>query len=312
SGEEAGMELRTQVEGQTPAKFRQNGLDYDIRVRVKDDQQDLEKDFDRVLVPNQNNDLVRLSDIAKPVTTEGPAKINRQDRARYIMITGQLGKDGNLGNILADAKKVMAGIQLPPGVRYEFVGQAEDYRDLGVSMMVAVGLALLFTYMILASLYESPILPLTIMMAIPLAIVGAFFALFITGQSLNVFSWISIIMLLGLVTKNSILLVDYTLQMQKKGHSREESLKLAGKVRLRPILMTTSSLVMGMLPLALALTEVGKFRQSMGVAVEGGLLSSLVLTLFIVPSIYGYMDDLRLFTRRLLGLDAAKPAPRKR
>jgi len=312
SGEEAGMELRTQVEGQTPAKFRQNGLDYDIRVRVQDDQQNLEKDFNQILVPNQNNNLVRLSDIAKPVTTEGPAKINRQDRARYIMISGQLGKDGNLGNILTDAQKIIKTIQFPPGVRYEFVGQAEDYKDLGISMLVAVGLALLFTYMILASLYESPILPLTIMMAIPLAIVGAFFALFITGQSLNVFSWISIIMLLGLVTKNSILLVDYTLQMQKKGYSREEALKMAGKVRLRPILMTTFSLIMGMLPLALALTEVGKFRQSMGVAVEGGLLSSLVLTLFIVPSIFGYMDDLRLWVRKLTGLDARKPALKKR
>jgi HAE1 family hydrophobic/amphiphilic exporter-1 len=313
SGEEAGMELRTQVEGQTPAKFRQNGLDYDIRVRVQDDQQDIEKDFFQILVPNQNDNLVRLSDIAKPVTTEGPAKINRQDRARYITITGQLGKDGNLGNILVDAKKVLGGVQFPPGVRYEFVGQAEDYHDLGISMMVAVGLSLLFTYMILASLYESPILPLTIMMAIPLAIVGAFFALFITGQSLNVFSWISIIMLLGLVTKNSILLVDYTLQMQKKGYSREEALKRAGKVRLRPILMTTFSLIMGMLPLALALTEVGKFRQSMGVAVEGGLVSSLILTLFIVPSIFGYMDDLRLWVRRLIGLDEAKtPKPRAR
>jgi HAE1 family hydrophobic/amphiphilic exporter-1 len=312
SGEEAGMELRTQVEGQTPAKFRQNGLDYDIRVRVQDDQQDLEKDFNQILVPNQNDNLVRLSDIAKPVTTEGPAKINRQDRARYIMISGQLGQDGNLGNILTDAQKIIKTIQFPPGVRYEFVGQAEDYKDLGISMLMAVGLALLFTYMILASLYESPILPLTIMMAIPLAIVGAFFALYITGQSLNVFSWISIIMLLGLVTKNSILLVDYTLQMQKKGYSREDALKMAGKVRLRPILMTTFSLIMGMLPLALALTEVGKFRQSMGVAVEGGLLSSLVLTLFIVPSIFGYMDDLRLWVRKLTGLDARKPAPKKR
>ncbi|MGH7739526.1 MAG: efflux RND transporter permease subunit [bacterium] len=306
SAEEAGMELRTQVVGQTPAKFRKNGLDYDIRVRVQDDQQNIEKDFDQILVPNQNDNLVRLSDIAKPVTTEGPAIITRQDRARYITITGQLGKNGNLGNILTDAKKVLAGIQLPPGVSYEFVGQAEDYHDLGVSMMVAVGLALLFTYMILASLYESPILPFTIMMAIPLAIVGAFFALFITGQSLNVFSWISIIMLLGLVTKNSILLVDYTLQMQKQGYSREESLRRAGKVRLRPILMTTFSLIMGMLPLALALTEVGKFRQSMGVAVEGWLISSLILTLFIVPSIFGYVDDFRLWVRRLIGLDSKK------
>ncbi|HUO58382.1 MAG TPA: efflux RND transporter permease subunit [bacterium] len=309
SGVEAGMDLRTQVEGATPAKFRQKGLEYDIRVRLKEDQRNIEKDFYSILVPNQNHNMVRLSDIAQPVTTEGPAKINRQNRARYVQISGQLGPGGALGNILNDAKAIMDSIQKPQGITYEFVGQAEDYADLGRSMVKAVFLAILFTFMILASLYESPILPFTIMMAIPLSIVGAFFALFVTGQSLNIFSMISLVMLLGLVTKNSILLVDYTLQMIRKGMSREEALKHAGRVRLRPILMTTFALIAGMLPLALALTEVGKFRQSMGVAVEGGLISSLILTLIIVPSVFGYFDDFRLWLRRKFKMDADKGEP---
>jgi len=182
-----------------------------------------------------------------------------------------------------------------------------------VSMLEAVGLAVLFTFMILASLYESPIIPFTIMLAIPLAIVGAFFALFI-GQmivptlSLNIFSMVALIMLLGLVTKNSILLVDYTLQMMKKGHPRDEALKMAGKVRLRPILMTTFALIAGMLPVALALTEVGKFRQSMGVAIEGGLISSLLLTLVLVPSVFGYVDDFRLWLTKIFSALNAGPA----
>ena len=239
-----------------------------------------------------------------PVTTEGPARIDRQDRARYIMISGQLAPGGALGGAVDKAKEIMKGIQVPPGVTYEFVGQAQDLQDLMVSMLEAVGLAVLFTFMILASLYESPIIPFTIMLAIPLAIVGAFFALFI-GQmivptlSLNIFSMVALIMLLGLVTKNSILLVDYTLQMMKKGHPRDEALKMAGKVRLRPILMTTFALIAGMLPVALALTEVGKFRQSMGVAIEGGLISSLLLTLVIVPSVFGYVDDFRLWLTQI-------------
>ena len=235
-----------------------------------------------VLVPNQNGNLVRLSDIAQPVTTEGPSEIDREDRARYVQITGQLATGGSLGNVLKDGRKILDGLQMPKGVSYEFVGQAEDFHDLLVNMVIAVGLAMLFTFMILASLYESPIFPLAIMMPIPLAMVGALAALsagglFIPYVNLSIFSMIAIIMLMGLVTKNSILLVDYTLQMMRKGMPRDEALKRRGKVRLRPILMTTFALIAGMLPVALALTEVGKFRQSMGIAMEGGLISSLVL-----------------------------------
>ncbi len=307
-GIEAGNELRTQVEGNVPAKFRDNGLEYDIRVRMQEDQRDLQKDFNDVWVPNTNNRLVRLADIAKPVTTEGPAKINRLNRQRYIMITGQLGKGGALQSIVDEGKKYMGTLQLPPGVSFSFIGQAEDMQDLVVSMLEAIGLALLFTYMILASLYESPILPITIMASIPLAIVGAFVAMAITGQTLNIFSMISMIMLMGLVTKNAILLVDYTVQMERKGVPRNEAIKMAGKVRLRPILMTTLALISGMIPTALALTEVGKFRQSMGVAVIGGLISSLLLTLVIVPSVYGYVDDFRLWLRRVFNADEQKTA----
>jgi HAE1 family hydrophobic/amphiphilic exporter-1 len=148
------MELRTQVEGVVPAKLRQHGEEYDIRVRLQEDQRDLQKEFPRILVPNQNHNMVRLSDIAKPVTALGPAQINRQNRARYIMISGQLSPGGALGGAINKAGQIMKGIELPTGVTYKFVGQAEDLQDLMVSMLEAVGLAVLFTFMILASLYE--------------------------------------------------------------------------------------------------------------------------------------------------------------
>jgi multidrug efflux pump subunit AcrB len=309
-GIEAGTELRTQVEGAIPAKFRENGLEYDIRVRMQDDQRDLQKDFNSVWVPNSNRLQVRLSDIAKPVTTVGPSKINRLNRQRYIMVSGQLGKGAALGTIQTQAEKIMGSMKLPPDVSYSFIGQAEDMKDLMTSMVMAIGLALLFTFMILASLYESPILPVTIMMSIPLAIVGALVALRVTDQSLNIFSMISVVMLMGLVTKNSILLVDYTVQMEKKGVPRNEAIRRAGIVRLRPILMTTLALIAGMVPTAMALTEVARFRQSMGVAVIGGLVSSLFLTLLVVPSVYGYVDDLRLWMRRVFNLAAEAPKPK--
>ena len=310
-GIQAGDELRTQIEGTVPAKFRENGLDYDIRVRMQDDQRNLQQDFNSVFVPNTNNRMVRLSDIAAAVTTEGPSKINRLNRQRYIEITGQLGKGGALGNIINQANKILAAQQLPPGVTGKIVGQGKDLQDLSISMLVAMGLALLFTYMILTSLYDSPIIPMSIMVSIPLAIVGAFVALLVAHQSLNVFTMISLIMLMGLVTKNAILLVDYVVRMENEGMPREEAIQRAGVVRLRPILMTTMALIMGMMPVALALNEVAKFRQSMGVAVIGGLLSSLILTLIVVPSVYGYFDDLRLWFRRLFGVEEAMEAVRK-
>ncbi len=305
-GIDAGMELRTQVEGTVAAKFRDNGQEYDIRVRLEDDQRNLEKEFPRVWVPNQNHNLVRLADISTPLKTEGPSTINRQNRARYIQVSGQIGPGGALGNIQADAEKIMKGMTLPPGVHYEFVGQSEDMKDLITSMVTAVGLAILFTFMILASLYESPIIPFAILPAIPMSVVGAFFALMITHKTLDIFSMIAIVMLFGLVTKNSILLVDYILLGIGKGLPRNEAIREAGRIRLRPILMTTLALVAGMMPLALALSEVGKFRQSMGVAVVGGLISSFFLTLLIVPAVYSIVDDVRLYSRILFGTD---PSP---
>jgi multidrug efflux pump subunit AcrB len=164
--------------------------------------------------------------------------------------------------------------------------------------------------LVLASLYESPVTPFTIMLAIPLSLVGALVALFLLHQTLDIFSMIGVVMLFGLVTKNSILLVDYTLHLQAQGMTRLEALVEAGRVRLRPILMTTVALTAGMMPLALALSEVGKFRQSMGVAIVGGVISSLFLTLLVVPSAYELIDDARLWFRKVFKMDPEPAAPK--
>ncbi len=306
-GVEAGMELRTQVDGAVPAKFRENGLEYDIRVRLQEDQRDLQKDYKDILVPNQNHRLVHLTTVADPVTTLGPSSINRYNRTRYIQVSGQLAAGASLGDVLKEARKVMASMTLPKGVTYEFVGQAEDLNDMIGSVLWAMGLALFFMYLILASLYESPVIPLTILLAVPLAIVGALSALWVTGMPMDVNCMITLILLLGLVTKNSILLVDYILQARRRGLPREEAIVEAGRIRLRPILMTTLALVAGMLPLVMAFTEVGRFRQPTGVAQIGGLLSSLFLTLLVVPAAYGYIDDLRLWFRKLFRLPPETP-----
>jgi HAE1 family hydrophobic/amphiphilic exporter-1 len=154
-------------------------------------------------------------------------------------------------------------------------------------------LGCLFIYFVLASLYESFIIPITIMAVIPLAGIGAFFALLITGKSLDLFSMIGCIMLLGIATKNSILLVDYALELLRRGKTRRQALIEAGQVRLRPILMTTVALIAGMIPVAIGLNEASKQRTSMGVAIIGGLVSSTLLTLVVIPVVFVYVDNFR-------------------
>jgi HAE1 family hydrophobic/amphiphilic exporter-1 len=232
--------------------------------------------------------------------TTGPAVIERYDRSRYIEIFGNLDKTGAIGTIKREAKKIMEAEKLPEGISYEFVGTSEMFEELIKNMIIAAGLSIIFIYLVLASLYESLIMPFTIMLALPLSTIGGLIALFITHQQLSMFTMIGLIMLLGLAAKNSILLIDYTQRMIRSGMKRDDAIIRAGVVRLRPILMTSFALIAGMLPLALGLTEMGKFRQSMGIAVIGGLISSTFLTLVVIPAVFGYMDDLRLGMRKLL------------
>ncbi|WP_415857631.1 efflux RND transporter permease subunit [Leptospira kirschneri] len=182
----------------------------------------------------------------------------------------------------------------PPGIRYNFQGQSEDFKELLANIVLAFGLALVFIYLVLASLYESFITPVTILFAIPPAISGAFFALALTREMLNLFSMIGLILLMGLVAKNSILLVDYAMQaIREKGMSRNDAIYEAGLVRLRPILMTSLAMIMGTVPIALGFGEAAKSRTAMGIAIIGGLILSTVVTLVVVPSIFGFIDRFR-------------------
>jgi HAE1 family hydrophobic/amphiphilic exporter-1 len=297
-----GAELRTQVEGVTPAKFREEGKEYDIRVRLREDQRNLRDGFLETHVPNVNGSLVKLSAVATPVTTTGPAKINRQDRGRYIQISADIAPGGGMGDVINDIHKYFKSgeIELPPGVTYSFVGQAENFQELASGLVVALTLGILFIFLVLASLYESFVTPFTIMLALPLAVCGAIAALFLTKQSLNIFSNIGIIMLLGVATKNSILLVDYAAQAIQKGKDRATAIIEAGKTRLRPILMTTFALIAGTLPIAMGLNEASRQRVSMGIAIIGGLISSTLLTLIVVPAAFSFVDRFREWSKSKL------------
>jgi HAE1 family hydrophobic/amphiphilic exporter-1 len=288
----AGAELRTLVEGSTAGVLRENGLEYDIRVRSIDSQRDLKKRLNKIFVPNINYRSVPLSAIAHFEEKTGPASINRENRSRSVTLTADIAPEGpGMANAISDVKKLFAEeLIMKPGMSYIFSGQADNFQELVISMFIALGLGILFIYLVLASLYESFITPFTIMMVLPLALCGAFFALFLTNKSLDLFSMIGCILLMGVATKNSILLVDYTKQLMAKGMEQTEALLKAGRTRLRPILMTSFALIAGMLPIAIGLNEASRQRTSMGVAIIGGLLSSTVLTLFIIPSAFIYIE----------------------
>lgn len=289
----AGGELRTLVEGVTPAVLRENGIEYNVRVRSQPDQRDLRNRLQNITVPNINSKPVPLSLIAKTEERLGPATITRENRNRSVNIGADIAPNGpGMGGVITDLKGLLAqgDLKLPSGISYTFTGQAENFQELGKNMAIAVVLGILFIYLVLSSLYESFILPLTIMLVLPLALCGAFFALFITQQSLDLFSMIGCVMLLGVATKNSILLVDYTLQLKETGVPEREAILRAGRTRLRPILMTSFALIAGMLPVAIGLNEASKQRTSMGVAIIGGLISSTLLTLIVIPAAYGYIE----------------------
>ncbi|NBX52513.1 MAG: efflux RND transporter permease subunit [Proteobacteria bacterium] len=297
-----GNELRGYVEGFTPTKLRQNGLEYNIRVRLKPEQRDIKDNFNNIYVPNLNNKLIRLADIAKTEEDIEPATINRQDRGRYIQITASLAPKIGLGNLIADYEKQFKDgeLKMPNSVRFSFSGDSENMQDMISSMNKALLLSIVFIYLILTSLYESFVVPFTILLALPLAFCGAFYALYITGESVNIFTMLGIFMLVSVSGKNSILLIDFTNRLIDEGKSRTEALIIAGRVRLRPILMTSIALIVGTLPVAIGFTETASMRTSMGVAIIGGLISSTLLTLVVVPAVFSYIDRFRIWIKAKL------------
>lgn len=296
-----GNELRAQVEGLTPAKFREKGREYNVRVRLLPEQRDLKTSFNQVYIPNVNRKLVRIADVATADTASGPASIERQDRGRYIQITAGLAPGAGLTAVTSDIAKMTStgDTALPPSVRYGYGGDAENQQELVGSTILALGFAIMFIYLILSSLYESFITPITIMVALPLALSGAFMALYLFNETLTLFAIFGFFMLIGVAGKNGILLVDYTKQMMDLGKSRPEALIEAGKTRLRPILMTSFALIAGTLPAAIGLSAASKSRTAMGVAIIGGIISSTVLTLIVVPALFTYVDRFRIWANKI-------------
>ncbi len=290
----AGIELRYQIAGEVVGELHAKGLEYDVRLRLKPEQRDLRSAYAQTKIPNQAYRMVPLSAISRGVEKSGPSQILREDRSRVVQVSANLAPGGAIGSA-TDMTMLLLKKKLPPpkGMTYNFIGQTEDLKELLANITLAMLLAVVFIYFILSSLYESFITPVTILMALPPALSGAFLALFIFGEMLNMFSMIGMVMLMGLVTKNSILLVDFALEGYRSGMTRKEAIYKAGMTRLRPILMTTFAMLAGTLPVALGIGEVSKFRMAMGIAIIGGLILSTFLTLIVVPAMFEYIDIFR-------------------
>ena len=240
---------------------------------------------------------VRLNQVATVRESVGPNQINRRDLTREVAISANVsGRSG--GEVSADIKTAMDTIAMPPGYSYKFSGSTKDMAEAFGYAISALMLAVIFIYMILASQFKSFLQPLALMTALPLTLIGVVLALMTFNSTLSMFSVIGIVMLMGLVTKNAILLVDFAIRAREDGMDRSEALLMAAKVRLRPILMTTLAMIFGMVPLAFALTEGSEQRAPMGQAVIGGVITSSLLTLVVVPVVYCYMDDLAQWARK--------------
>jgi multidrug efflux pump subunit AcrB len=231
---------------------------------------------------------ISLSRVADVVPVVNPVVIKRQDlQRRQAIYAGTEGRPS--GDVGADVQKIVKETQLPPGYRFDMGGQTRDQQEAFVGVLFALGAAVIFIYIVLASQFSSFLQPLAIMASLPLALIGVMLALLVTRSTLNLFSMIGLVMLMGLVTKNAILLVDFANHGRRAGLSVPEALLQAGLVRMRPIIMTTAAMIFGMLPLALALDEGGEIQAPMGRAIIGGVITSTLLTLVVVPVLYSYL-----------------------
>ncbi|GCL61416.1 efflux RND transporter permease subunit [Pseudaquabacterium pictum] len=305
--------LRALVAGQTVGDWRAaNDQTYDVKVRLTPEARDNPDDLARLgLVLGANTDgsmrTVRLGQVADVRAGLGPTQINRRDLNRESEITANTSGRA-LGEVSAEIRQILADTPLPPGYTYRFGGSTKDMQDSFGYAISALVMGVVFIYMILASQFRSFLQPLALMSSLPLTLIGVVGALLLWRSTLNMFSVIGVIMLMGLVTKNAILLVDFAIRARDEGMERSAALLMAAKVRLRPILMTTLAMVFGMLPLALALTEGSEQRAPMGQAVIGGVITSSLLTLVVVPVIYCWLDDLGAWaSRRLFGQPPAAP-----
>jgi len=283
--------IQTAMQGKVATRYTTGGEEIDVRVRLKEaDRRSLENLQD-LLIPSPFGFYTPLHQVANLEYEIGPVKITREDQERKVSVTANIfGRD--LGSITRDINERLEGVKLPSGYFIEVGGQYESMVEMVRGLSTALLLAIILVYMVMAAQFESLIHPLVVMFTIPLAIIGVVLSLLITGQTLSMLSFMGVIMLAGIVVNNAIVMIDYVNQLRRRGMSRTEALLQGASIRLRPILITSITTMLAMLPMALSRSQGAEMRSPLAIVVIGGLFTATFLTLLVVPTIYTLLEDL--------------------
>lgn len=302
--------LQTMFNGTVVTQYRDENDSYDVRLILASGDRKSLADVNNLYVASSNRDkngqmvMIPLSQVTKMVYATSPTQIMRYDRQTQITVSANL-TGVSLGDFNTALNKKLAEVKLPEGYKFVATGQSQQMADAFTGILMALALAVMFIFFVLAAQFESYIDPLAIMLALPLAIIGAILGLLLAHSMLSMMSMIGIVMLMGLVTKNAILLIDFAKQRMEQGTERNQALVEAAVVRMRPIIMTTIAMIAGMLPLALGIGPGAEARAPMAHAIIGGLITSTILTLVVVPVVYTLLDDLR---KRKLNKEVENPS----
>lgn len=299
--------IRTLFNGVVVSKFDAAKDRYDVRISIKDDQRQDLNSLDGIYVTGTNYQMVPLSQVTNKVLKSSASVLHRYDRTQVIELSSNVSGMPTGDFINYYQKKLQNEMNIPKGVAVELGGSNQTMQEGFNGMVAALIMGILFIYLVMAAQFESFIDPISIMFALPMAMIGAILALYITGTPLSIIAVMGIILLMGIVAKNAILLIDFALQRRREGLERNVALVEAGTIRLRPILMTTLAMIFGMIPLAVAQGTGTEMRAPMAYAVIGGLITSTLLTLFVVPVIYALLDDVKkLFVKGTVTMSIKK------
>ncbi|HJW30773.1 MAG TPA: efflux RND transporter permease subunit, partial [Saprospiraceae bacterium] len=295
---QVGETLQTAFAGNTDAKYRQGNNEYDINVRLDEFDRNNPTDVDRIQFINDRGEQIALSQFASLGQSNGPSMLERKNRRTSVTIKSNvLGVTS--GTLAANINAAIAANPLPPSVEMNWTGDIDRQKTSFAALGLALMAAILLVYLVMVVLYDSFIYPFVVLFSVPVSLIGAFLSLNLAMSSLSIFTMMGTIMLFGLVMKNGILIVDFANHRKQEGYSTLEALIEAGHSRLRPILMTTIAMVIGMLPIALARGAGAEWKNGLAYVMMGGLISSLVLTVFVVPMAFYVADKLKdRFTRK--------------
>ncbi len=290
--------VRNRINGLIATRFREDGDEYDIKVRYAEEFRTSLDNLEDILIYNSRGQAIRLRDVATITEEYAPPTIQRENRQRVVSVLASLGEGVPLGVAADDVRAVLSEVHPPEGTYVILGGTVEDQQDSFSDILVLLVLIIMLVYIVMATQFESLKMPFIIMFTIPFAFTGVFLALWITGTPLSLIAFIGAIMLVGIVVKNGIVMVDFTNLLRERGQSVNQAVIDSGKSRLRPVLMTSLTTILGMMPMALGIGEGSEIWQPMGIAIIGGLTFSLVLTLIVIPVIYSYFGGNELKKKR--------------